>query len=308
MNYQYTFTVFTPTYNRAATLPRVYESLRLQTFRDFEWLVVDDGSSDGTEQLVKDWQDHSEFPIRYIRQQNQGKPAATNRATQEAHGELLATVDSDDACVPESLERLKYYWDAIPADQKDKFAAVTALCKDQNGHLVGDRFPHDVWDSDAIELYFKYTIKGDKWGFQRTDAYKEFPFPTPPVPNPRFNCEGLTYLALSRKYKTRFVNEVLKIYSINDGAADHLSLLDPATMTGPALFHKYVLDELTGWLFRSPWKMFRSAINFSRYSFGIGRGPLAQLRELRSWAARLLVALALPLGFAMSFRDKRSAS
>ena len=285
MNYRYTFTVFTPTYNRAGTLPRVYESLRLQTFRDFEWLVVDDGSSDGTQQLVQEWQAQSEFPIRYIRQQNQGKPAATNRAPQEAQGELLATVDSDDACVPESLERLKYYWDTIPADEKNKFAAVTALCKDQNGHLVGD-----------------------KWGFQRTDAYKEFPFPTPPVPNPRFNCRGLTHLALSGKYKTRFVNEILKIYHINDGADDHLSLLDPATMTGPALFHKYILEELTGWLFRSPWKMFRSAINFSRYSFGMGRSPLAQLKELRPWAARPLVAVALPLGFAMSFRDKRPAT
>ena len=80
------------------------------------------------------------------------------------------------------------------------------------------------------------------------------------------------------------------------------------TMTGPALFHKYVLDELTGWLFRSPWKMFRSAINFSRYSFWIGRSPFAQLKELHSWAARLLVAVALPLGFAMSFRDKRPAT
>jgi glycosyltransferase involved in cell wall biosynthesis len=304
VSYRYTFTIFTPTYNRAGTLPRVYESLRQQTFRDFEWLVVDDGSTDGTEQLLHEWQEKSEFPIRYIRQQNQGKPAATNRATQEAQGELLATVDSDDACVPESLERLKYYWDAIPAEQKDKFAAVTALCKDQNGHLVGDKFPQDVWDADAIELYFKHTIKGDKWGFQRTDAYKEFPFPTSPVPNPRFNCEGLTYLELSRKYKTRFVNEILKIYHIHDGASDHLSLLDPATMTGPAMFHKYVLEQLTGWLFRSPWKMFRSAINFSRYSFGMGNGAWSQLKELHSGMGRLLVGLALPLGFAMSLRDK----
>src|ERR1700687_2026026 len=113
MGYRYTFTVFTPTYNRAGTLPRVYESLRLQTFRDFEWLVVDDGSKDNTEELIKEWQAKAEFPIRYIRPQNQGKPAATNRATQEAQGEFIATVDSDDACVPESLERLKYHWDAI---------------------------------------------------------------------------------------------------------------------------------------------------------------------------------------------------
>jgi glycosyltransferase involved in cell wall biosynthesis len=304
MSYRYTFTVVTPSYNRAQTLPRVYESLRLQTFRDFEWLIVDDGSTDGTKQLVEGWQAKSDFPIRYICQQNQGKPAAANRGTQEAQGQLLVNLDSDDACVPEALERLKYHWDNIPAGQKDKFSAVSGLCKDQNGQLVGDKFPRDVMDSDTIELHFKHTIRGDKWGFQRTDVFKEFPFVTSPVPNPRFNCEGLTYLALSRKYKTRFVNEVLKIYHINDGAGDHLSLLDPATMTGPALFHKYILDELTGWLFRSPWKMFRSAINFSRYSFGMSKGPLSQLKELRSWTARLLVALALPVGFAMALRDR----
>jgi len=72
MSYRYTFTVFTPTYNRANTLPRVYESLRAQTFRDFEWLIVDDGSKDDTKQIVERWQAMAEFPIRYIYQQNQG--------------------------------------------------------------------------------------------------------------------------------------------------------------------------------------------------------------------------------------------
>jgi len=66
-----------------------------------------------------------------------------------------------------------------------------------------------------------------------------------------------------------------QIYFIDDGAGDHLSILDPVTMTGPALYHQYILDELNEWLFRTPWKVFRSAINFSRYSFGMGRSPLA---------------------------------
>src|SRR5438874_2378327 len=100
MSYTYTFTVLTPTYNRANTLPRVYDSLRAQSFRDFEWLVLDDGSSDGTKSLIEDWQATSDFPIRYIYQENQGKPAAFNRGVQEASGELLLTLDSDDACVP----------------------------------------------------------------------------------------------------------------------------------------------------------------------------------------------------------------
>ena len=73
-NYRYIFTVFTASYNRAHTLHRVYESLRVQTFRDFEWLVVDDGSTDATGELLKKWQAEANFPFRYIYQQNQGKP------------------------------------------------------------------------------------------------------------------------------------------------------------------------------------------------------------------------------------------
>ena len=303
--YRYTFTVFTPAYNRAYTLPRAYESLRAQTFRDFEWLIVDDGSKDNTRELVESWQAKNEFPIRYIYQQNQGKPAGSNRATQEAQGELLLTLDSDDAALPHALERLKYYWDTIPVDQKHKFSAVSGLCQDQNGNLIGDKFPQDIMDTDTVELTFNYTIDGDKFGFQRTDVLKEFPFRTSPVPNPRFNCQGLTYLELSRKYKTRFVNEVLMVYYVDNGSGDQLSILDPVTMTGPALYHQYILDELNFWFWRKPWKIFRSAINFSRYSFGMGRTAIGQLKELRSPFVRSLVTLALPMGYAMAVREKR---
>src|SRR5229473_1606416 len=95
MNYRYVFTVFTPTFNRSQTLSRVYEGLRLQTFRDFEWLIVDDGSTDGTKELVEKWQTESAFLIRYIYQENQGKPAAFNHGVQEARGELFVTLDPD---------------------------------------------------------------------------------------------------------------------------------------------------------------------------------------------------------------------
>ncbi len=158
------------------TLRRVYESLRLQTFRDFEWLIVDDGSTDCTKELVEKWRTESSFPIRYIYQENRGKPAAFNQGVQKAQGELFLTLDSDDACVPQALERLKYHWDSIPTEKKDKFSAVTVLCKDQNGGLVGDKFPRDVLDSDSIELVFKYNVKGEKWGFHRTEVLRPLDF------------------------------------------------------------------------------------------------------------------------------------
>jgi glycosyltransferase involved in cell wall biosynthesis len=305
MSSRFLFTVFTPTYNRARTLPRVYESLRQQTFRDFEWLLVDDGSDDDTRSLVMRWRAESNFPIRYMYQKNQGKPGAFNRGVQEAQGELFLTLDSDDQCVPEALERFKYHWEGIPAGKKDQFSAVTVLCKDQNGRIVGEKFPKDVLDSDSIEMAFKYGVRGEKWGFQRTDVLRQFPFPS--VPNAKFISESVVWFALSRKYKTRFVNEPLRIYHIDDGAEDHLSTLSPGVLAGRAYLHQFVLDELTDWLYRSPRSLFRSAINFSRYSFGLGKSPSSQLKELRSATARFLVAISLPVGFAMSLKDSRRA-
>lgn len=108
-SYKYTFTVFTPTYNRWHTLHRVYYSLSSQTFKDFEWLIVDDGSTDDTKNLVQNWQKKSKFTIRYYYQPNLGKTAALNRGVKLALGKLFLILDSDDGCIPKALEKFKYY-------------------------------------------------------------------------------------------------------------------------------------------------------------------------------------------------------
>ena len=93
---RYTFTIFTPTFNRAHTLQRVYTSLAQQTYRDFEWLVMDDGSTDSTSQLIETWKGESNFPIRSYKQENMGKHVAFNRGVEHAEGELLLVLESDD--------------------------------------------------------------------------------------------------------------------------------------------------------------------------------------------------------------------
>src|SRR5581483_7740515 len=140
---RYTFTVFTATYNRAYTLPRVYHSLCSQTFRDFEWLIVDDGSTDNTPELISQWQNAGNLPIRYLRQENRGRHVAFNRGVREAQGALFLNCDSDDACVPHALERFMYHWENIPLTERDGFSAVTALCMDTDGKIMGDKFPRD---------------------------------------------------------------------------------------------------------------------------------------------------------------------
>ncbi len=306
MSYRYRITVFTPAYNRAATLHRPYASLRAQTMRDFEWLIVDDGSEDSTRRLVEGWQKEGEFPIRYLYQSNAGKPAACNAGIQAAQGELFLTLDSDDGCVPNALERLLFHWNSIPESRRSEFSAVTALCQDQNGKLVGTLFPSDPLDSNSIELVYKYRVKGEKWGFQRTEVLKEFPFPADS--EHKFVSESVVWMAIARKYKTRFVNEQLRVYWIDDGAADHLTTLRPEVVHGRAAGHRMVLNDLISWFSQAPEALAKSAINFSRYSFDVGIGWREQLRQIHPKFAQCLLLATLPLGYAFSRRDRRSLS
>jgi glycosyltransferase involved in cell wall biosynthesis len=204
----YRFTVLTPTYNRASTLPRVYAGLKAQTFRDFEWLIVDDGSSDGTGDLVRGWQAEAPFEIRYFCQENAGKHVAMNMGVREASGELFVSLDSDDAALPHALERFDKHWRDIEASpEAGRFSAVTGLAQHPDGTLIGTRFPQDVFDSDSVESRLRYKVKGDKWGFQATEIMREHPFPK--APDGSFVPEGIIWYEIARNYKTRYVNEPL---------------------------------------------------------------------------------------------------
>ena len=114
-------TVFTPTYNRAKVLHRVYDSLVEQTYTDFRWLVVDDGSADDTKSVIDAFMSEEKISIQYIYQENQGKHIATNRAVAMTETELFVIADSDDAFTPDALEKLVAAWDSIPNQEKKDY-------------------------------------------------------------------------------------------------------------------------------------------------------------------------------------------
>ncbi len=121
-----TITVLTATHNRADKLRRLYESLTLQTYTDFEWLVVDDGSGDDTADVVAALIAEASFPARYIYQENRGRHVALNVGVREAVGGFCAVIDDDDWYAPDGLERLMFHWNALP--DKERFAEVQGLC------------------------------------------------------------------------------------------------------------------------------------------------------------------------------------
>jgi len=165
-------TVLTPTYNRAGLLPRVYQSLLAQTQKRFEWVIVDDGFTDGTRDLVREWVGRSPFPVRYLWQENSGKHVAVNRGVALAQGDLVLILDSDDRLVPNAIERVRYWWNTIPDAQRVEFAGVAGLCAFPSGHLVGTPFPKEILDSNPIEIRVRYKVRGDKCEVWRTDIAK----------------------------------------------------------------------------------------------------------------------------------------
>ena len=297
------FTVFTGTRNRAHTLPRVYDSLCRQTIRDFEWLIVDNESTDGTRELVEGWQKAADFPIRYLWHQNRGKHGSQNRAIGEARGELFVTLDSDDPCAPTALERFRYHWQSIPADQRARFSGVTSHTLDGNGRINGTLFPFDPTDSDSLEIRYRYRVVGEKWGFQRTDVMREFPLPEIPgytglMPS------SITWGAIARHYRMRFVNEALKTWSSDQAG----SLSRPgdriADAPGAMIEAQETINHDLRWLPRAPLRFYLKAAKFTRSALHVGVGLTGQAERLTSWPTRLLWLSALPVGFGLYVAER----
>lgn len=209
------FTVFSPVYNRRKTLHRVWESLNSQHYRNFEWVVVNDGSTDDIESLLAVYQQQATFPMTVIHQPNKGKHGAWNAALKIAKGELFVPADSDDAFEPDALEKFKTYWEAIPKDQRASFSGINVLCKEaKSGLVVGDRYPHDGMVTNNIELQYKYQLKGEKWGCIRTELLQARPFPDV---KGSFFTENYLWYQLAKSFNVVCYNTVLRTYFIDDG-------------------------------------------------------------------------------------------
>ena len=183
-----TLTVLTPAYNRAHTIGRTYESLCRQTCKDFEWLVVDDGSTDNTKELVEGWIKENKIPIRYIYQQNQGMHGAHNTAYANITTELNTCIDSDDFMPDDAVENIVSFW---KENGSDKYAGIIGLDQMESGEIIGTDFPDDIVETTLQDFYLKGG-KGDKKLVYRTDVITKYP------PYPLF--EGERYVGLAYKY------------------------------------------------------------------------------------------------------------
>lgn len=199
-------TIFTPAYNRAHTIGLTYESLKKQNCKEFIWLIIDDGSTDNTSELVEQWKNEScGFEIRYIYKENGGMHTAHNIAYENIDTELNVCIDSDDCLAEEAVQKILNKWEAV----KDfGYAGIIGLDADMNtGEIIGSKFPEDMWETTLVEYYAKGG-KGDKKLVYRTDVINRYP-PYPVFAGEKYVALAYKYRLIDNDYKLAVLNEVL---------------------------------------------------------------------------------------------------
>lgn len=232
-------TVFTPAYNRAELLPKLYKSLEEQTSFEFEWLIVDDGSQDRTKELVNDIIRKSKhFPIRYYYQENHGKHVAINTGVQLARGEMFFIVDSDDWLPNNAIEIIYSFFAEIKA--LSGYAGVAGLKLYGNGETVGCTFEGRAVDCTSLERA-KHSILGDKAEVFYTDLLKRYPFPV--FDGENFLSEDIVWNRIARDgYKIRWFNEGLYFCEYLEGGLSRSSDKELKNFNGYKLVTKELLS------------------------------------------------------------------
>lgn len=233
-------TVFTPTYNRKEELKRLYKSLLEQEYKDFEWVIVDDGSTDNTEEVVKEFIKEDLIRINYFKQKNQGKSIAHNKGVELAKGDYFVGIDSDDYFTSNALKIVAYYWKKIK--NNDEICGLGFLNYKMNStEFIGTEFPQDEFEETYYNIYNKYKITGDKELTFKTNVITEFPFPQ--IDNEKFVPESLVFNRISKKYKFLFINKAI-IYKkyLEDGYSNNYFELMKKNPRANMLYYKELYE------------------------------------------------------------------
>lgn len=211
-------TVLTPTYNRAYTLEKAYKSLIDQSYKNFEWIIIDDGSKDDTKNIVEKWMQEDKIDIQYYYQNNRGKHIAHNLGVEKAKFNLFTCLDSDDWFYPGTLESIISYSKEI---QAENICGLIGLDTYENGKVVGDKFPESTEILSWYEIIFDEKIKGDKTIVFKTKVLKDYPFPENNLD--KHMPPSYQLFLMSKRYKFKVVNDQMKFVEyLPDGITNNI--------------------------------------------------------------------------------------
>lgn len=283
-------TIFTPLYNRAHFLARICYSLSQQTYKDFEWIIVDDGSSDNSKEVVDRINDSTQGKaIRYFYQKNGGKHRAINRGVKEAKGELFMILDSDDSLPSTALETISRYYQQIKDDEN--FGGVAGFMAHHDGSIIGHCSTKRVVDANSLNYRYQYGATGDMCEVFKTSVLKEFPFPE--IVGEKFVPEALVWNRIAQKYKLRWFQEVIYYRDyLEGGLTDKIVKI---RMKSPISTTTCYQELCT---YNVPTKVkIRSAINYWRFRMCGSTNKFTQLSLKWLWT--------MPIGWVMHLNDLR---
>ena len=231
-------TVFTPTYNRDYIIENLYRSLQRQSFNNFEWLVIDDGSSDNTEKLFKKWtNEKNDFEIRYYKKENGGKHRAINYALDKARGELFFTVDSDDYLTDDALYKVNNWEKSL--DKNKKFAGIVANIGYDKDKTINNFFKEEYLDLDLLQRYnytenSKKVLDGERAYIFYTNIHRQYKYPE--FDGEKFMTEAVVWNRMAHDgYLVRYYNDIIWVFEyLDDGltkAGNKLFLENPRGYT-----------------------------------------------------------------------------
>ncbi|MGV0936467.1 glycosyltransferase family 2 protein [Empedobacter falsenii] len=205
--------IFTPAYNRDYLLDRLYKSLLNQSVKNFEWIIVDDGSTDSTHEIISKFINEGKISIKYYKQNNSGKHIAINKGIELANGELFFIVDSDDYLTEDAIEFINEKYVLIKED--DNIAGFSARKGYSKSKKIGSNIEYESLNMNLKDFRFKLKIKGDMAEVIKLDVIKEFPFPE--IKNEKFCSEGLIWFRISEKYNFIWFSKIIYIAEYLEG-------------------------------------------------------------------------------------------
>lgn len=280
-------TVFTPAYNRAHTLGRCYESMLKQKCKDFKWLIIDDGSTDNTKELVDSWLNKDNgFEIIYKYKKNGGMHTAHNLAYELIDTELNVCIDSDDYMPDDAVKKIISFWNK---NKRSDLAGIMALDAYTDGKVIGDKFPNELKESTYFDIYNKYGLKGDKKLIYRSELTIQYPYPI--FEGEKYVSLAYKYAKLDSKYKLALMNEVVcNVEYMEDGSS--LNMLKQYRRN-PKGFAFIRIDNMKNPKASLKFK-FKECIHYVSSSF-ISKNK----NYLKESPCKILTVLAIPVGYVL---------
>lgn len=286
-------TVFTPTYNRAYIIEHLYESLVKQSSQNFEWLIVDDGSTDNTQEIVSEWQKSTKISITYIRQKNQGKHAAINTGLCNANGDLFFIVDSDDSLSENAIEFINGKYNSIKHDSK--IAGISGRRFHPGAKVIGNRLPAYETLSNALDIRLQHKVTGDMAEVYKTIVIKDYLFPV--FENEKFCPEALVWNRIAQKYSLIYYDEpIYKCEYLEDGLTKKITrirMLSPeASMLHYSELESYNIPFL---------EKVKANINYWRFSFNSKKTLSKKISKVNLFRS----LIGFPIGILFYLNDLR---